>query len=108
MKKTYEGLEMEVIRFSTEDIITTSEAATNNEQVQTPTQTTTQTATQESTPAQEPTQTNGIFNYGPGEAPRSESHQLTPAGDYHGYPSFTDENNNAWHYDKGEYWLILP
>ena len=26
MKKTYEGLEMEVIRFSTEDIITTSEA----------------------------------------------------------------------------------
>ena len=29
MKKTYEGLEMEVIRFSTEDIITTSDAATD-------------------------------------------------------------------------------
>lgn len=29
MKKTYEGLEMEVIRFSTEDIITTS--ALNND-----------------------------------------------------------------------------
>ena len=58
MKKTYEGLEMEVIRFSTEDIITTSEATTNNNeqtttQQQTPTQD--QTPTQELTPAQEST-----------------------------------------------------
>ena len=56
MKKTYEGLEMEVIRFSTEDIITTSEAATyNNEQTTTQQQTPTQDPTQGQTPAQEPT-----------------------------------------------------
>ena len=46
MKKTYEGLEMEVIRFSTEDIITTSEAkTTDNTPVQTPVQTGTSTQT---------------------------------------------------------------
>ncbi len=43
MKKTYEGLEMEVIRFSTEDIITTSEAVptqpTNTENTETTTNT---------------------------------------------------------------------
>ena len=69
MKKTYEGLEMEVIRFSTEDIITTSEAATNNNEQtttqqqtnnnQTSTQDQTGTnvlaPTQDQTPAQEPT-----------------------------------------------------
>ena len=49
MKKTYEGLEMEVIRFSTEDIITTSEAATNNND---------QTTTQQQTPTQDQTGTN--------------------------------------------------
>ena len=49
MKKTYEGLEMEVIRFSTEDIITTSEATTNNND---------QTTTQNQTPTQDQTGTN--------------------------------------------------
>ena len=59
MKKTYEGLEMEVIRFSTEDIITTSEAATNNNE---------QTTTQQQTPTQDPTQDQTGTNNGTSES----------------------------------------
>ena len=59
MKKTYEGLEMEVIRFSTEDIITTSEATTNNnDQTTTQNQTPTQTETNVLAPTQDQTGTN--------------------------------------------------
>ena len=36
MKKTYEGLEMEVIRFSTEDIITTSDTKTDQDNTKVP------------------------------------------------------------------------
>ena len=63
MKKTYEGLEMEVIRFSTEDIITTSESTTNNEQTTSNNQTANnnQTTTQDQT-TQGQTDQTGIDN----------------------------------------------
>ena len=110
MKKTYEGLEMEVIRFSTEDIITTSEATTNNnEQVQTPTQQ--QTPTQDPTPTQGQEGTSGTYYYGPKDV-RSMSHVLTPSpendyivgGEVY-WPAYTDENSDIWFQTDGGYVL---
>ena len=99
MKAPYEELELEVIRFKTEDIITTSDALPDqddqggNEEEQTP-----ETSGKETT---------DIFHYystdNTGEA-ASETHTLTLIGvdETSGESFYKDENGNAWLYVPGE------
>ena len=103
MKKTYEGLEMEVIRFSTEDIITTSEATTNNNE-----QTQTQTSTQQQTATQDPTGTQGQTEAEDGII-TIDGKQYKPTGtsiDYGGDgtqdPVYTLEDGSTYVYSNGK------
>ena len=91
MKKTYEGLEMEVIRFSTEDIITTSEAATNNNE-----QTTTQQQTNNNqTSTQDQTGTNVL-------APSQDQSGIIVDNGTTYYPTDQYYNGNKLYYKDGE------
>ena len=85
MKKAYEGLEMEVIRFSTEDIITTSDAATDNNQ-STNEVTGTKTVDETETP---PTGPQGNFRF-------------VNIGTFP-YVLLVDEEGNAWSVDPESY-----
>ena len=96
MKKTYEELEMEVIRFSTEDIITTSETATNNnEQTTTQDQTPTNVLapTQDQTPAQGQEDSGIIVDNGHTYYPTD---QTDSNGNKLYYQDGEDPNNPAW------------
>ena len=94
MKELYEELELEVIRFKTEDIITTSDATTSDQ-----------------TPA-DPT-TGGGTNGGSSETEQGETNQIpdgyTPTGDKipgidgtGPYPEFTKDGGGSYYWNGKE------
>ena len=94
MKKSYEGLEMEVIRFRTEDIITTSEARTDNNQNQ-------DTGTDQNQQVNDTgTVVTGQFDNGGGA--KEATHTLTPTGQFIDtvVPIYVDEAGNYWAADN--------
>ena len=94
MKKAYEGLEMEVIRFSTEDIITTSDAATDNNQNQ-------DTGTDQNQQVNDTgTVVTGQFDNGGGV--NEATHTLKPTGKFidNVVPIYEDEAGNHWAADN--------
>ena len=104
MKKSYEGLEMEVIRFRTEDIITTSEARTDNNQNQ---DTGTNQNQNQDTGTDQNQQVNdtgtvvtGQFDNGGGA--KEATHTLTPTGQFIDtvVPIYVDEAGNYWAADN--------
>ena len=111
MKKLYEELELEIIRFGAADIITASDAADDT----TPTDNTADDTggnTSDDGGSDAAEGTSGKFYYGPDDV-RSESHVLTPSPEYdYGssgdpvyMPAYTDENGNIWLVGQGGYVL---
>ena len=103
MKMLYEELELEVIRFTAGDILTTSDAAAGDNGN---TNTNDNSSTDNS--GNETPWTSGLFVHFPGELARPESHQLTPAGEDHGYPRFIDENGCEWFLSTDGMYYIYP
>ena len=96
MKKSYEGLEMEVIRFRTEDIITTSEARTDNNQNQ-------DTGTDQNQQVNDTgTVVTGQFDNGDGGGANEATHTLKPTGQFidNVVPIYEDEARNYWAADN--------
>ena len=111
MKKLYEELELEIIRFGAADIITASDAADDT----TPTDNTADDTggnTSDDGGSDAAEGTSGKFYYGPDDV-SSESHVLTPSPEYdYGssgepvyMPAYTDENGNIWLVGQGGYVL---
>ena len=94
MKAPYEELELEVIRFKTEDIITTSDAATDNNQNQ-------DTGTDQNQQVNDTgTVVTGQFDNGGGA--KEATHTLTPTGQFIDtvVPIYVDEAGNYWAADN--------
>ena len=88
MKELYEKLKLEVIRFKTEDIITTSDAATDNNQNQ-------DTGTDQNQQVNDTgTVVTGQFDNGGGA--KEATHTLTPTGQFIDtvVPIYEDEAGN--------------
>ena len=113
MKKLYEELELEIIRFGAADIITASDAAEDTTtKDDTATDDTADDTGDDDGGSDAAEGTSGKFYYGPDDA-RSESHVLTPSpeydygssGDPNYMPAYTDENGNIWFVGQGGYVL---
>ena len=94
MKELYEELKLEVIRFKTEDIITTSDAATDNNQNQ-------DTGTDQNQQVNDTgTVVTGQFDDGGGK--NEATHTLTPTGKFIDtvVPIYVDEAGNYWAADN--------
>ena len=105
MKKLYEELTLEIIRFGALDIITASDAAEDDDKAET---TNDDTDTKDDTTGSDETPwTSGVFNKGDGE--ENTKHQLTPAGtSENGNPLYTDENGTTWEYDAAYDVYVIP
>ena len=102
MKKLYEELELEIIRFGAADIITASDAA-DDAGTDTDDTSDTDDATDDTN---DNTGTTAMFDYGSGAV--EETHTLTPTGEYIDsvIPIYVDEVGNQWVLDGDAYHLV--
>ena len=96
MKKLYEELELEIIRFGAADIITASDAAEDD------------TTTTDDTTDDTGDDTTGGLTANPDGTYTDGEHTYTPTGDTvtwsdgNSYPEYTDEGHNAYALINGE------
>ena len=112
MKKLYEELELEIIRFGAADIITASDAAeetSDNDDTTTKDDTTAKDDTADDTGGDTPTTSDGGgLTANPDGTYTDGAHTYTPTGDTvtwsdgNSYPEYTDEGHNAYALINGE------
>ena len=109
MKKLYEELELEIIRFGAADIITASDAAEDDTTAKEDTTTADDTA--DDTGGDTPTTADGDgggLTANPDGTYTDGAHTYTPTGDKviysdgNSYPEYTDEGHNAYALINGE------
>ena len=116
MKELYEELELEILRFRMADIITTSDARDEDDDMDDEPDDGDDDTGDDDTGSDDTEGTAGTYCYGPGDV-RSETHVLTPTpeNDYHyegeedgehftiHWPAYVDENGNPWLLINGAY-----